>query len=79
MHEIVPPQQTEAARLLRELLAAYNQSRELINLGAYKPGSNPTVDRAIQLWPGICAFLAQRPYESAAFEDSINELFALLQ
>jgi flagellum-specific ATP synthase len=79
MNEIVPPEMVEAARHLRELLSAYNQSRELINLGAYKAGSNPTVDRAIQLWPGICAFLAQRPYESARIDDSINELFSLLQ
>ncbi len=79
MNEIVPPEQVEAARHLRELLSAYNQSRELVNLGAYKAGSNPTVDRAVQLWPAIGAFLAQRPYESANLNDSINELFAVLQ
>lgn len=79
MNEIVPPEQVEAARHLRELLSAYNQSRELVNLGAYKAGSNPMVDRAVQLWPAIGAFLAQRPYESANLNDSINELFSVLQ
>jgi len=78
MQEIVPLEHSEAARKLRELIATYNQSRELVNLGAWKQGANPVLDRAVALWPRIQALLAQRPHERAGFDDSINELFELL-
>lgn len=78
MTEIVSTEQFEAARLLRELMSTYNQSRELVNLGAYQAGSNPTLDRAVELWPQIKTFLAQRPYERAGLAESIDDLFAVL-
>ena len=78
MQEIVPLEHSESARKLRELIAAYNQSRDLVNLGAWKQGANPVLDRAVALWPRIQALLAQRPHERADFDDSINELFELL-
>jgi flagellum-specific ATP synthase len=78
MQEIVPLEHSESARKLRELIATYNQSRELVNLGAWKQGANPVLDRAVALWPRIQALLAQRPHERAGFDDSINELFELL-
>jgi flagellum-specific ATP synthase len=78
MQEIVPPEQIEAARQLRELISTFGQSRELVNLGAWKPGANPLLDRAVALWPGIQKFLAQRPVERAGFADSVTELQRLL-
>jgi flagellum-specific ATP synthase len=78
MHEIVPPEHIEAARRLRELIATFNQSRELVNLGAWKPGANPVLDRAVALWPRIQQTLAQRPKERAGFADSVTELHRLL-
>lgn len=78
MNEIVPQDVLDASRMLRELMSTYNQSRELVNLGAYKAGSNPTLDRAVALWPRIRAFLAQRPIERAGLDDSIDDLFATL-
>jgi flagellum-specific ATP synthase len=78
MHEIVPPEHIEAARRLRELIATFNQSRELVNLGAWKPGANPVLDRAVALWPRIQQTLAQRPKDRAGFADSVTELHRLL-
>ena len=79
MHEITAPQHFETARRLRELMSVYNQSRELVNLGAWKPGANPTLDRAVALWPRISALLAQRPLEKAGLSDSIRSLSELVQ
>ena len=45
------------------LLAAYETSRDLIEVGAYRAGTNTTVDRAIKLVPQIEKFLAQKPTE----------------
>jgi flagellum-specific ATP synthase len=53
-------------RLLAEvtsLLAAYEASRDLIEVGAYRAGTNAVVDRAIRLVPLVERFLAQKPDE----------------
>ena len=78
MQEIVPAEQSEAARRLRELISTFNQSRELVNLGAWKPGANPVLDRAVALWPAIQQMLAQRPHERAGYVDSVTELHRLV-
>jgi flagellum-specific ATP synthase len=78
MHDIVPEAQWESARRLRELLSTYNQSRELVNLGAWKPGANPVLDRAVALWPRMQKLLAQRPLERAGYVQSVTELQSLL-
>lgn len=48
-----------AAQRLRQILAAYAQAEDLINLGAYVPGSNKLVDTAIRCRSNIDAFLRQ--------------------
>jgi flagellar biosynthesis/type III secretory pathway ATPase len=60
-------------------MSVYNQSRELVNLGAWKSGANPTLDCAVALWPKISALLAQRPLERASLTDSIRSLGDLVQ
>ena len=47
-----------------KLLATYEASRDLIEVGAYRAGVNAAVDKAIRLMPQLEAFLAQRPDES---------------
>lgn len=50
----------DLAATTRRLLAAWRDVRELIEVGAYVPGSDPDVDTAIRLRPGVDAFLRQR-------------------
>ena len=78
MNDIVSVDQSETARDLRELISTFNQSRELVNLGAWKPGANPVLDRAVALWPRIQHLLAQRPGERAGFADSVTDMQRLL-
>ena len=47
------------ATALRRMLAAHRDVRELVEIGAYVPGTNPDADRARQLWPQITDFLRQ--------------------
>ncbi|HET9444507.1 MAG TPA: FliI/YscN family ATPase, partial [Acidimicrobiales bacterium] len=56
---ITTPAQREAATDLRRLLAAHRDARDLIEIGAYVPGSNPLVDRAVERREAIDAFLRQ--------------------
>ncbi len=64
---------------LRELLAAYESTRDLIDIGAYVSGSNPTVDRALALLPELRRFLQQRPEEQASFAETIEWLARILR
>jgi flagellum-specific ATP synthase len=63
---------------LRQPLAAYRQSRDLIELGAYTTGANIELDRAIALKPRIDALLRQRPDEYAADEQTWHSVRAAL-
>jgi flagellum-specific ATP synthase len=51
---------------------------ELIRLGAYRKGSDPTVDEAIRLYPALDAFLQQRKDERAALADGYAGLAEIL-
>jgi flagellum-specific ATP synthase len=56
---ITTPEQRQDTVRLRRLLAAHRDARELIEIGAYAPGSNPLVDQAITLQTKIELFLRQ--------------------
>lgn len=60
---ITTPEQRADAVLLRRLLAALSEARELIEIGAYVPGTNADVDLARQLGPQMDAFLRQDTHD----------------
>lgn len=74
---VASPEQREAARKIREGLAAYRQSEDLINLGAYAAGSNAQLDAAIRLRPRLLEFLRQEPDVNEPVERTLTELYAL--
>ena len=69
----------ESAGLIRDLIATYKRSEDIISIGAYSPGANAKLDRAVQLKPAIDAFLKQDVTESDAFESSLEKLAQLLR
>jgi flagellum-specific ATP synthase len=69
--EIASPEHKKAAQVMRELMATYKASEDLIQLGAYVAGSNPAVDRAIQKHEVIRRFLTQTPAESSDWESTL--------
>ncbi len=71
---ITNPTQREAVTELRKLLAAYREAKDLIEIGAYVEGTNPTVDRAIHLMPLIDIFLKQATEDLTPAEASWNAL-----
>jgi flagellum-specific ATP synthase len=58
-NKITTAQQRQDAAELRRLMAAHRDVRELVEIGAYVPGTNPDADRATAVWPLITAFLRQ--------------------
>ncbi|MGE0616306.1 MAG: FliI/YscN family ATPase [Bacteriovoracia bacterium] len=59
MSTVATPDQRRHASQIREWMAVYNQSEDLINIGAYVKGSNPKIDQAVQLNDRITQFLRQ--------------------
>ncbi|MGK9265848.1 flagellar protein export ATPase FliI [Bacillus inaquosorum] len=77
MSNISTRQHLEAANKFRELLSTYQNSEDLINIGAYKRGSSREIDEAIQFYPQLIQFLKQGTDESALLEESIAALTSL--
>jgi flagellum-specific ATP synthase len=60
------------------MMAAYREIRELVEIGAYVPGTNPEADRATMVWPEITSFLCQGLDERVSADDSWLALRALI-
>jgi flagellum-specific ATP synthase len=74
MPQIVDKNHRDAAGKLRDLLAIYKRSEDLINIGAYVAGSNPKLDQAVALKDDIDRFLRQDMDDNASFETTVTEL-----
>ncbi|HEX5035690.1 MAG TPA: type III secretion system ATPase SctN [bacterium] len=74
MSTIVDPEHQEAARKLREVVAAYEKERDLILIGAYESGSDPRVDYAIEKIEEVNSFLKQGTQERVDFEETVAQL-----
>ena len=77
MIDVVDEKHLAASRTLRELLATYRESEDLIHIGAYVKGSSPRIDQAIQKVPAINTFLRQDIGERADLEDTLKEMTQL--
>ncbi|WP_282047004.1 flagellar protein export ATPase FliI [Roseibium album] len=79
MPRCVPPEQLPVLRKARQLLSTYTDMEELIRLGAYRKGSDPTVDEAIHRFTLIDDFLNQGKDEATSLSDGYFQLANLLE
>ena len=77
MPEVVSQEHQKVAIQVKEMLAAYQEMEDLINIGAYRSGSNPRVDRAISLMEPIRSYLRQSVQERAAWDAALTGLLDL--
>ena len=77
MAQIADKDHKQAAGKLKNVLATYNEAEDLINIGAYKKGSNSSIDYAISKIDAVNAFLCQETEEKFSFEDSVAMLQGL--
>ncbi len=63
-----------AAGKLKNVMATYNEAEDLINIGAYKKGSNPNIDRAIEMIDDVNEYLLQAVDDKYTFEESVELL-----
>ncbi len=79
MPDIATAEQIEAAGRLREILAVYRKSEDLINIGAYSPGSNPKIDKAIAQIDHIDFYLKQKSDQRILRESAVDDLIKLMK
>jgi flagellum-specific ATP synthase len=72
------PHEREIVTHARQTMAAYANMEELIRIGAYRAGSDPQIDRAIQLNPALESFLGQNKDEATSLDDGFSRLAAIL-
>ncbi len=76
--EICDEEHMRAAGKMRELMAVYQDARDLIDVGAYEHGSNPKIDVAIRMMPEIDNFLRQRINDDVSMESTLNQLKGMM-
>ena len=79
MPEVADDEQIQAAFILRELLAAHRDNEDLISIGAYREGSNSSVDLAIRMMDPINSYLRQKIEEGSSLEEARTGLGQLRQ
>jgi len=77
MPAVTTPAQREDAGLLRRLMAVYARSEDLVRIGAYKPGSDPDLDRALRARGAMREFTNQEAHEQVRFADCLRRLSSL--
>ncbi len=71
-------EQNEIIKTAKHLISTYEDMAELIRLGAYRKGSDPLVDRAIEIYPAIESFLSQSKGDSSTIEESFTALAQII-
>jgi len=79
MPRIASAQHLATAQEFRRIYSYYMRHRDLITVGAYRQGSDPQLDRAVQLWPMIENFLGQSQGSPVGLNDSIAQLDAVIR
>ncbi len=78
MPSVSDAEHREAAALVRRLLAAYARSEDLVRIGAYKPGADEDLDRALRAQPLLRQFLAQEAGDRMHYPECLELFFELV-
>jgi flagellum-specific ATP synthase len=79
MQNIVSDEHLKLMQRFKQLLARYQQNRDLIAIGAYAPGADPETDIAIERFPHLRAFIQQGISQPVLMPESIANLHVLLK
>jgi flagellum-specific ATP synthase len=77
--DLASPEHVAACQIIRELMAAYRDHEDLISIGAYRSGANPTVDAAIVMRDEINRFLRQTVADGSSVATARAQLMELAQ
>ena len=74
---VCTPEHLNKIQRMRQLMAAYAASEDLVRVGAYQKGSDASLDRALEVLPRLNAFLQQKKGEQSSLEETRTQLLAL--
>lgn len=74
MTSVVSDAQLQSAQQFKKLVSVYQRNRDLISVGAYSPGHDPLLDKAVQMYPQLEAFLQQSHTDGASKDASVQAL-----
>jgi len=77
MPNLTTKEHMQKAKELRMLMASYARSEDLIRIGAYQKGTDPTLDRAVEVLPQLNKFLNQRANEIFDFSEVQRSLLQI--
>ena len=77
MKDITAPEHRASAQIIRQLLSAYAEHEDLLSIGAYRRGSNKSVDAGVDMRDAIDALLRQSTELSLPFEVTVQRLVTL--
>lgn len=78
MKNVTQPEHQKMSQKLRETLATYKEAEDLINIGAYKPGSNARIDKAVRLIDPVNDFLKQHVDDTTDFDGCLRRMQQIL-
>ncbi|MFC2950109.1 flagellar protein export ATPase FliI [Virgibacillus sediminis] len=78
MNQVANDQHKDAANKMRAIISSYEENKELIQIGAYKRGTDPEIDEAIQHHPKVQKFLRQGTDDYHSIEETIEMMSDLL-
>jgi len=79
MPDIITPEHLASFGTIKNMVSVYREAEDLINIGAYKKGANPEIDRAIELHPAIQSFLRQAVAEHYTFEETLDMVSGIVE
>ncbi len=79
MRSVVTPEHNDLSAQMRELMSIYREAEDLINIGAYVRGSNPKIDKAIELNDFINRFLRQAVSDKTTMHDTVALMRAIIR
>lgn len=77
--QVITPEHRQAADLIGRVWAAYTEHKDLVSIGAYKPGTDKNVDAALAVRDRVLGFLQQSPENTSRFEETRQALLDIAQ
>jgi flagellum-specific ATP synthase len=74
---VCTPEHINKVQRLRQLMAAYAASEDLIRVGAYQKGTDPVLDKALDVMPAVNQFLCQKKRDLCTFDEARKQLLAI--
>lgn len=75
---VADARQQKLALHVKSIIATYETSRDLVDMGAYQAGTNPALDEAIVLYPRLIDCLRQAPGQSSSLRETVDKLEQVL-